>query len=364
MTLYFSLIMLGIALRQPDRVWHSDIRLKSWRFTRAARPTRVQDIFALQRARRNNVTPVLLMLGHWVEIVGYLLLGRMFGLSGFAALVVILAVKFRHLQEVSHFGVHTALCRHRGLGDALTEFAAQGPLMLATVDGRRERHVRLHHPNAGVVGVDPNMAELAQAGIAPGVTRGRFIAGLLFPLTPRGVVSTCRSVWRNATDATVVRWRPALGLLILTLTYTLGGPWGLIAVLVARLTLYPFLAWMSLLVEHQWFRATVGGRPLTVERQRCVRIYLHKKVCQAIARGFWLPYGDLYHFGHSVYPTLRWNYLPTLERVIGVPSFTPEGMFASGGSSVAARLWAATRTSGHSPNIADDCSPVLATTAI
>jgi fatty acid desaturase len=337
------LISSGIAIRQVDRLWFSDLRLPSWRFTRAARPATVHGIFALQRARRNNITPVLLLLGHWVEIAGHAMLPRLFGIPGTALLVLVLAVKCRHLQEVSHFGVHTSLCRSRRLGDALTEFAAQGPLVLATVDGRRESHVRIHHPNAAIPGVDPNMDDLLRAGIGPGVTRRRFVAGLLFPLTPVGVVATGRSVWRNTMDVRVVRWRPAIVFLLLAAAYALGGPGALVGVLIARLVLYPFLAWMSLLVEHQWFREVIKGRPAEVEAQRCVRIYSRRKIWQLVARGVWLPYGDLYHFGHSVYPTIRWNYLPSLERAIGLPSFTPDGMLARNGSSVAARLWVATR---------------------
>ena len=42
-----------------------------------------------------------------------------------------------------------------------------------------------------------------------------------------------------------------------------------------------------------------------------------------LARGTWLPYGDLYHFAHSA---VRWNYLPALERSLRGPDYRPHAL--------------------------------------
>jgi fatty acid desaturase len=322
------LVLLGIAIRQVDRWWYG----------RGTRPGSVRAVFARQRLRRNNITPVLLMGGHWLEIAGWLLLAARPGVLPVLVTTAALGVKFRHLQEVSHFGVHGCLARGRRLGDLLTEFAAQGPLALVTVAERRTSHVREHHPNATVRGIDPNLAELTRAGVHPGCTRRRFVSGLLYPSTPRGLWRTVRGVAHNALG----RRLPIVAVVVAG-TVLLGGLGGLAALTVARLWLYPQLAWVSLIVEHRWWGAEpVRGRPLVVEASRCVRIYRRSPLLALLMRTTVLPYGDLYHFAHSVYPTIRWNYLPAVERLIGLPHWTPPAVLF-GQSAVVATLYRDTR---------------------
>jgi fatty acid desaturase len=247
------------------------------------------------------------------------------------------AVKCRHFQEISHFGIHIALCRNRRLGDLLTEFAAQGPLALATVDDRRDTHVRRHHPNANVPGADPNLAELSQAGMYPGCSRGEFLRATVFPFTPLGMVATVHTLWHNLRPRAGTWWRLPMLAVTLAVVLVLSGPLGLAALAIGRLLCYPQLAWMSLLVEHRWFSATPRrGRPIEVEARRCVRALWGRPWSQSLARVTWLPYGDLFHFAHSVYPTVRWNYLPNVERIIGLPDFTPAHLWRGPASVVSA----------------------------
>jgi fatty acid desaturase len=292
----------------------------------------------LQRRRRNNVTPVLLLAGHWLELAGYLLLlARWPSIALTAAVTLLVAVKCRHFQEISHFGIHVALCRSRRLGDVLTEFAAQGPLALATVEDRRESHVRRHHPNANVPGVDPNLDDLVRAGMHPGCSRLELLRANVFPLTPNGVATTVRTIAGNLWPSPALWWRPVMLAGTLAVVTVAAGVPGLLAVVLARLLCYPQLAWMSLLVEHRWFTATPrSGRPIEVEARRCVRVLRGRPVSGIFARITWLPYGDLFHFAHSVYPTVRWNYLPNLERIIGLPEFAPRHVWFGGGSVVEA----------------------------
>jgi hypothetical protein len=65
-----------------------------------------------------------------------------------------------------------------------------------------------------------------------------------------------------------------------------------------------------------------------VEAARCLRLYPQSAALALLARGTWLPYGDLFHYAHSAHPAVRWNYLPTLERIIGLPHYTPSGLLA------------------------------------
>ncbi|WP_252396490.1 hypothetical protein [Streptantibioticus parmotrematis] len=84
---------------------------------------------------------------------------------------------------------------------------------------------------------------------------------------------------------------------------------------------------MSLLVEHTWFDPEQRtGTSAQVEAGRCLRLYPRNRTLAAIAATTWLPYGDLHHYAHSAHPSVRWNYLPALERHLAPRHFAPDGL--------------------------------------
>ncbi|MGW6782258.1 fatty acid desaturase [Streptomyces sp. NPDC054987] len=322
MLLALCLIATGALLRQPDRVHFSAMRPHT---ADAAR------LIALQRNRANNWTPALLMAGQWIQITGYWLLAER-GVLGAACAAAGVAVQFRHLQEISHHAVHGVLARTRRANLFLAEAGAHLPLGLVPVAVRQRRHVRDHHPNATLT-TDPNLAELAAAGLRPGISRSRFALALLHPLTLGGAWATVSGL--------VAGLRPhpirCAALSVVPATAYLAGGWaGVVAgFLVPRLLLYPLLAWWSLLVEHTWWDPEHRtGTPAEVEAGRCMRLYPHSRGLAALAAATWLPYGDLHHYAHSAHPGLRWNYLPALERHLPAPNFTPGALFAGQASVV------------------------------
>lgn len=315
-------IAAGIVVRQADRWWFSRAR------GRHHGPDSLRSVMALQRERLNNVTPVLLLLGHWLEFTGWCAVAAYGGPGGCAIAALAGAVKFRHLQEVSHFAVHGVLARRGGLNTVLAEAAVHIPLGFVPVPVRRRRHVREHHPNATITGADPNLAELHAAGLRPGATAARYALALIHPLTPAGIYSTVHglvSLWRKP-GAERLR---AVGTVAVTTAIATVFGWeaAVFAFVLPRLLLYPQLAWMSLLVEHRWFDPEpVTGPPVAVEAGRCLRLYPRNALLALLARGTWLPYGDLYHFAHSAHPAVRWNYLPALERALQGPAYRPHAL--------------------------------------
>lgn len=318
------MIAAGIALRQVDRWWFSPARGHRGRQPLGSR----QAVMALQRSRANNRTPVLLLAGHWLEVVGWCEVAARAGPVGWIIAALAVAVKFRHLQEVSHYAVHGVLTRNGTVGTALVELTVHAPLGFAPVPVRREKHVRQHHPNATIAGVDPNLAELHRAGLHPGCGPLRFSLAMIYPLTPAGLTDTCRSLAGNVRQSGASWWRLwAFAAIPLTAATLRGWPVALFGVLVPRLLFYPQLAWMSLLVEHRWFDAEPSaGSRVAIEAARCLRLYPRNPILALLARGTWLPYGDLFHYAHSVHPVVRWNYLPALERSIGLPAYTPQAL--------------------------------------
>ncbi|MET9603156.1 fatty acid desaturase [Streptomyces sp. NPDC006459] len=329
MLLALCLIATGVLLRQADRAHFS---------SRRPHAADAAQLIALQRGRANNWSPALLMAGQWIQIAGYWLLAG-HGLLGAAVAAAGVAVQFRHLQEISHHAVHGVLARTRRANLFLAEAGAHLPLGLVPVAVRRRRHVRDHHPNATLAN-DPNLAELAAAGLRPGISCGRFALALLYPLTVAGVGATASGLTAGLRPHPV---RCAALALVPAAAYCLTGEWAavLAGVLVPRLLLYPLLAWWSLLVEHTWWDSEHrSGTPAEVEAGRCMRLYPRSRVLAALAAATWLPYGDLHHYAHSAHPGLRWDYLPALERHLPRPHFTPRGLF-TGQASVVRRHRAA-----------------------
>ncbi|MET9324992.1 fatty acid desaturase [Streptomyces sp. NPDC003038] len=327
MLLALSLITAGIALRQADRVHFS-----------LGRPHAggAAQLIALQRARAHDWTPVLLVAGQWVQIIGWWMLAAQ-GLPGAVAAATGVAVQFRHLQEISHHAIHGVLARSRRVNHLLAALGAHYPLGFAPVAVRRRRHVRDHHPNA-TLAADPNLAELAEAGLRPGVGALRFAAAVVHPLTARGLRATLTALAANLRPRPGRYGGPAAVTLVLVAAYAAGG-WAavLAGVLLPRLLLYPLLAWWSLIAEHTWFDPEHRtGTAAEIEAGRCLRLYPHNRVLATLAATTWLPYGDLHHYAHSAHPGLRWNYLPALERHLPRPHFTPAALIA-GPTSVARR---------------------------
>ncbi|GAA1930421.1 dihydrouridine synthase [Streptantibioticus ferralitis] len=325
MLLCLTAIATGIALRQIDRAWFARGRPHA---------ADAAQLIALQRARANNWTPALLLVGQWIQITGWWLLAAHGPLAAAAAAAGV-AVHFRHLQEISHFAIHGVLARTPRANLLLAEVFAHRPLGLAPATVRRTRHVRDHHPNATVTGVDPNLEELHQAGLRPGAARRQAAIAFIHPLTWRGIRTTAAGIAANVGHAP---GRVAALAAVLAAAYLVGGwPAVICSVLVPRLLLYPQLAHLSLLVEHTWFdpQPRTGTRAW-VEAGRCLRLYPHNHALAHLAAITWLPYGDLHHYAHSAHPSLRWNCLRALERHLNEPHFTPTALLL-GTNSVAHR---------------------------
>ncbi|WP_329449351.1 fatty acid desaturase (plasmid) [Streptomyces sp. NBC_01426] len=292
---------------------------------------------------------MLLLVGQWMQIAGYWLLAA-HGPLGAVAAAAGVAVQFRHLQEISHHAIHGVLARTRRTNHVLAALGAHLPLGFAPVEVRRRRHVRDHHP-AATLSTDPNLAELADAGLAPGITRTRYGLALVHPLTPSGITVTITSLTANLLPHP---GRAAAFTAVAAAAYLTGGPAGLIAgFLIPRLLLYPLLAWFSLLAEHTWFDAEHRtGTPAQIEAGRCLRLYPRNRALAMLAATTWLPYGDLHHYAHSAHPGLRWNYLPALEHHLSAPHFAPAALFL-GSDSVARRhhraLTVQARDNQHQP---------------
>lgn len=309
------LIVALIAVRQVDRWWFSPSRNPF----RRRQIKSMSHIRRLQRERANNLTPAILASSIWAESAAWCVLLKSANPVFYVVVAVVVALRFRHLQEVTHFAVHGVLTRKLRVGNFLAAAAFQVPLGMTTVADRRRTHVREHHPNATIAGVDPNIQTLAKAGLAPGVGPSGFLLAAFYPLTWAGIFHELRTCFTAVTPGLRVgAWlaRKSVPLaIVITLYLLLGWPSMVFGYLLPRFVIYPVFAWFSLLVEHRWFqRAAPTGVPFVDEAARCLRLYRARPLVLAVARLTWLPYGDAFHFAHSVHPAVRWNYLRALDQ--------------------------------------------------
>ncbi len=264
----------------------------------------------------------------WLDIFISVLLARMID-HPLAWLAVVLWVggRFRALQEFGHNAVHYALCRSRGWQWFLSDVFYQFPAFKRDMYSREITHTQEHHRHPNHEKLDPNRARVRDGGMRYGMTRSQFFWRLFYPLSPAGMKSSLMTMVRNSmlnhSRATAVTRVVTLVVLSGLLYWTAGWKglvWGWLFPL---MTSYSVFAWVSLLTEHRWFvpgwsedrltREYLSGRPTD-----------YKGFTGWLVRVFIAPTSDAYHLAHSLYPAVRWNYLPAIDRALKVeePRYT------------------------------------------
>lgn len=272
----------------------------------------------LAKERRHFTSLILPFLSCWFYILFAL---KICAISNFLAplSLLIVASRLRALQEVSHFAVHRALYDDKATSYAVADLLFHYPVIRPRSSDRFASHVEQHHRFSNTPR-DPNVTELINSGLGEGMTRRRFWQVFFWPLTWRGVLALIRhkgalmfplSAQNPPGIALAARWGTFL--VSALLIWLVGGWVGLLGVyLVAILLLYPQFAWISQLIEHRWLS------PIEVDPD-VSREYAHGRptdfpgLSGALLRILVLPYGDSYHLAHSLFPFVRWNYLPAVD---------------------------------------------------
>jgi fatty acid desaturase len=222
-------------------------------------------------------------------------------------MILYVSCRLRALQELSHFAVHGVLCPSFKLGHLLANIFYQYPLGLPTASARYQSHVFNHHPNPNIPNKDPNLQDYINIGFAPGITVKRFWLSVLHPFSVKGIadrLQTYFNVWKDDRIPRII----VIATIILPLI--IFGLWGelICLYLIPCIIIHPFLAWISQLVEHRWFYRIKASSGLEIQ-------YAYGKVIEfpglfgRIIKHNFFPFGDAYHLVHSLYPTIRWNYL-------------------------------------------------------
>lgn len=280
---------------------------------------------------------------------------------GGCLLALIVGGRLRALHEFSHLSVHGALARSKKWQWALADVAFHYPFARFDSHHRHIHHVKRHHPHSNQPGNDPNIDRLVSAGFVPGLSVPGFYAKLLHPLTPAGVWLTLTGLLAelglNRSWAGVCqRW----GVMLATVAgfFALFGARGIVfGYVLPRLLVYPTYSWIALIAEHRWFaRSSAVGRAREYE---CGRPTDYSGLSGWLVTSFISPAADHYHLAHSLYPHVRWNHLPEVDRILKqtVPAYATRvsvGLLAKGGDGPSALSELRDRVTDEShPDLAD-----------
>jgi fatty acid desaturase len=267
----------------------------------------------------------------WLEIGAALLFFRWTGYNGFAGLLLacVAAGRMRALQETGHNALHSALCPSKRFQWFLSNTLFQFPTFKRDMASRFISHVKEHHPNADIPGRDPNLRRVTKSGMVPGVTTVQFVRALIHPITPRGLFETISGNLRDSCKENnglpVILHRIAGTVAFISLYIWLGGWQGwLVGHVLPAFAVYPLFAWWSLLSKHRWhtkYDAALDRKDHDFEHGRATDF---SGLTGAVQRYLFFPMSDAYHLAHHIYPYVRSEYMPVVDRQLKIqePRYT------------------------------------------
>lgn len=275
--------------------------------------------------RFDTILAPLPFLYCWLDIATAVLFFRWAGFHPAAGILLVLvaAGRMRALQEVGHNALHAALCPSKSFQWMLSNVFFQFPTVKRDMDSRFNTHVKDHHPNADVPDKDPNLKRVIGAGMVPGISKMDFFLALLFPVTPKGIMKTITGNFRDAVNENSSTYIFSLRVVVMVAVFTfyfwLGGGLALIfGWLIPAFMIYPLFAWWSLLAKHRWhtpYEPSQGRRDHDYEHGRATDF---SGLTGVLQRYLIFPMSDAYHLAHHIYPFVRSEYMPVVDRSLKI----------------------------------------------
>ena len=267
----------------------------------------------------------------WLDIVAALLFFRWTDFNPAAGLLLaaVAAGRMRALQEIGHNALHVALCPSKSFQWLLSNVFFQFPTIKRDMHSRFVTHVKDHHPYADIPDKDPNLKRVIKAGMIPGISTWEFVQALFFPVSPAGLSNTITGNLRDATrENASVRTavlRFAVTFAVIGLYLWLGGLAGfLVGWLIPVFAVYPLFAWWSLLSKHRWHTPYVPGLDRRAHDYEHGRATDFPGLAGAAERYLIFPMSDAYHLAHHIFPYVRSEYMPVVDRALKIqePRYT------------------------------------------
>lgn len=279
----------------------------------------------------DNLIGIFPFLWSWLFIISAILICFLFNNIVLSiATSFFIATRMRALQEIGHFAMHGTLVKSKKLGFILTNIFCQYPLFLSDSTKRQISHCVKHHPNAGVIGKDPNIDEFISIGFKPKISYSKFIYCVLYPITPKGIANKFANIFNNYSEINFLR---VLISLLLIVPFIMQGHYLELVLfyIVPVILIYPQLAWISQIVEHRWFVESESNIDKHKRELIIGRPTFYNGITGFFIKATIFPFGDSFHLAHSLFQYARFNYLASINKVLSKNSdymrYASRGLF-------------------------------------
>lgn len=235
------------------------------------------------------------------------------------ALILFVTGRYRALQEIGHFAIHGVLCPNLKWGLFLANIFYQFPLFMPEAKLRRAIHARQHH-NSVNMPHDPDLKELLNKDFIPGITSFQFWIGIFYPLTWRGIrdrIKECITYLIADRYSLNFHLRVICVSIIVELFLAFHQTKALIFLYVFPvLVIYPLFYWLAHVALHRWYAPCESNIAYYERELELGRPTEFKGILGFIIRHNIFPIGDSYHLAHSLFPIVRWTYLPQVDQIL------------------------------------------------
>jgi len=318
----FGLALTALILQLVDYLYH--------RIDLSDAPKPAPDVDAIQHYRRHfrhlsaqRHDNILAMLTYarvymWIVAAG-LVFHDVTNIGARIIMVLFVTGRIRSLQEIGHHAAHGSLCPNRTLGELVTNIVYQFPAFMPDIRDRHRIHVIEHHHSVNQP-FDPDLKELIDKGFVPGITEFNFWKGVLYPLTPQGIRDRLVECWGYLSSGVgTQKWALRVTTVILLVAFFMAtGLYDelLWLYIVPVLFTYPLFYWLAHIALHRWYAECDEGiayhkRELTLGRPTDF-----PGIVGFTIKSNLFPFGDSYHLAHSLFPSVRWNYLAQVDKIV------------------------------------------------
>lgn len=279
-----------------------------------------QKFASLSYKKLDNYFALLPFIWSWLLIVAAILLfHEAHSIIIKFALILFVTGRMRSLQEIGHFAVHGALCPNMKWGMLLANIFYQFPMFMPEATARRKTHVLEHHNRVNMPN-DPDLKELTDKKFVPGISNTKFWIGLFYYLTSKGIFERCKEclgyLWADRNN-----YKFYLRILCVSAVIGIGISFKLyneliFLYLVPILITYPTAYWLAHVALHRWFVDCADNIEYHQRELEIGRPTDFKGILGFIIKHNLFPVGDSYHLAHSLFPIVRWTYLPQIDKIL------------------------------------------------